>query len=127
MGMIIEMSKAIEEYRDAGLQCIFIHPERLPELIRELDKVVWRHDDTGERVGGYLEVLGKQDSRDPDGAIVRVSDIPVFEDVLANPLWTGPPDRKRILFYTRRLQSNGITLLQGWTEDDSTSRSPAAE
>lgn len=115
MRMIREISRAVEQYRASGLQAILIHPERCPELYRELDSVSWRRDDTGEVVEG--RPLERDDFKDPDGAIVRVCGVPVFEDrYLQLPIWTPPPERKRILFYTRRLQDNGVNLIQGWTE-----------
>jgi hypothetical protein len=114
MSMLSEISKAVEMYRDDGLQCILIHPERAAELYREMDAQRWWNNDTNKIVDGLP--FGKKDFTDPEGAIIRVAEVPVFEDRHLIALWTSPPDQKRILFFTRRLQDDGTNLLQGWTE-----------
>lgn len=113
MSLLTEMISAVETYRD--VQCILVSPERMPELLDALNHHRWYNNDTGEIVGDYMTMRGAQDARDADGAIVRLDNIPVFEDRdLRLPIFTS--DHKRILFYVRRLQENGVNILQGWNE-----------
>jgi hypothetical protein len=107
--MIREMSEAVEQYAD-DIQCILIDPERLPELLRELANHRWYNTETNEIIEGLPSL---KDNTDANGALVRIGNIPVFEDrYLQLPIFTD--DKRPILFYTRRCGDDGINLLQGW-------------
>lgn len=110
VSILHEISTAVVQYQNSGLQCILIHPERVADLLRELADQRWWNSDTNEIIDGLPNL---KDNSDVDGALIRVAEIPIFEDRYL-PLYTAAPERKKILFFTRRLQDDGINLLQGW-------------
>lgn len=102
--MLNKIAIRIAQHPDT--HAVLIHPERTAELWRDLAEQRWYNDETGEVMKGIPP------DREPDGAVVRIHNVPVFEAAWL-PLRT--PDGKPIEFYLRRLQKNGTSLFQSQT------------